>query len=483
MNTFAANLNNLSQMSYTENGAVKYTTTNSKLYDLFAFGGAYRERTVSEKNKLFDDAWNENAVLALKCLFYLRDVRGGQGERIFFRQVLSHFIEERKLNDYQMMYIISLIPEYGRWDDVIYLYDHCTSKSLRAEICTFIYNQLLSDDLTDYPSLLAKWMPSETASDKNQKRLAATFAKKFNLSKKNYRKLLSRLRTKINIVEKLMSENKWEEIEFDKLPSKAGLRYSKAFHRNAEERYQEFINNKHTKVNSGTLYPYEITTKLHNYMTIDEFEPLQKYWDNLPNYIPEGKSAICVCDVSGSMMGRPIEVSTSLSIYCAERLKGDFHNLFITFSEYPQIQKLEGNNIFEKYFNLKRAEWGYNTNLEKVFDLLHEVAINSNREDIPDTVIIISDMEIDAGCRQRKPLETTMQSIMSQWKHDGLKIPHLVYWNVDARHNTVLDRGENITCVSGFSASTFEMILGDKSGIDVMLDKLNSERYNKIKIK
>lgn len=474
-------------MSYTENGAVKYTTTNSKVYDLFALGGAYRNRSYQDRINLFADAWGENSELALKCLFYLRDVRGGQGERLFFRQVFCQLINSDILTEEQVMYLISLVPEYGRWDDVVYIYDNISLKTIKTKISELLHEVLLSDVESRTPSLLAKWMPSETASDKNQKKLAATFAKEFGLSKKNYRKLLSKLRNKINIVEKLMTEGRWEDIEFDKLPSKAGLKYRKAFMKNAAKRYAEFINSEHTTVNSRTLYPYEITHQVDSTGECESVsrKSLQKYWENLPNYIPEGKSAICVCDTSGSMWGRPIEVSTSLGIYCAERLKGDFQDMFITFSRNPKVQKIHGKDIWEKCHNLEKADWGMNTDLEAVFDLLYEVAMESNKEDIPDTIIVISDMEIDYATRNvsTRSLETTMQSIMSKWRNAGLKVPHVIYWNVNARNDTILDRGENITCVSGFSATTFEMVLKDKSGIDLMLDKLNSERYSKVDIK
>ena len=64
--------------------------------------------------------------------------------------------------------------------------------------------------------------------------------------------MLSALRTRINIVEKLMSEDRWDEIEFDKIPSKAGLIYRNVFARKdiTAKRYEEFISNKNTKVNA-----------------------------------------------------------------------------------------------------------------------------------------------------------------------------------------------------------------------------------------
>ena len=323
--------------------------------------------------------------------------------------------------------------------------------------------------------------------------LARQFAKKLGISYKEYRKMLSTLREKINVLERLMSANKWDEIEFDKLPSKAGFKYSKAFMTRPEtaERYYRFMHSDTTKVNSKTLYPYEIVQKCMSRWEYTDDEVLQKYWENLPNYFGDDeKSAICVVDVSGSMRGTPMSVSISLGIYCAERLNGPFKDLFITFSENPKVEKLRGKKITTRVNNMESANWGYNTNLKAVFDLLLDIAKKPGvkPEDIPQSLIIISDMEIDSatsnrggyysGANYHKPsYMSDMEFIRKQWEDAGFKMPHLIYWNVNARNDTILDKGDNITCVSGLSASTFEMILSGKTGINVMLDKLMSERY------
>lgn len=491
-NTFADKLNRISEMGKTENGAIKYTTTGDKVYNLFALGGAYRERDVSDRVKLFNEAYDENPELAIKCLYYLRDIRGGQGERQFFRDCITNLLSTAKLSTNQIKHLISIIPEYGRWDDVVYLYDRIGENGILIDM---IAKQLYADIKAEYPSLLAKWMPSENASSSETKRTARRLAKALLMTNKEYREMLSFIRKKINLVESLMSDNRWDDIEFGKLPSKAGFKYRHAFITREEthERYAEFIKSKDTKVNSGTLYPYEITSKCDTYVDDSEKATLQKYWENLPDYCRgTDKSAICVVDVSGSMYGRPMSVSTSLGIYCAERLRGAFKDLFITFSAEPKVQKIKGKDIYEKVHNLERADWGANTDLVKVFNLLYKIATaeGTRKEDIPNTVVIISDMEIDSAAgtydmwSYKKiddvQINSTMESIRDRWKAAGLTMPHLVYWNVNARNDTILDRGENVTCVSGFSPVLFECVLTGKTGIDVMLDKLNSPRYAEV---
>ena len=77
---------------------------------------------------------------------------------------------------------------------------------------------------------------------------------------------------------------------------------------------------------------------------------------------------------------------------------------------------------------------------------------------------------------------TLMESIREGWKAEGLDdyFPNLVYWNVNARNNTILDLGDNVSYVSGCSPVLFEQVVSGKKGIDLMFDKLLSERYEKI---
>ena len=77
-NTFMENLTNATNFMVTENGALAHKSTRSMVYDMFAFGGAYRKRTDEDCIWLFKNAYEENPELALKCLFYLRDCRGGK---------------------------------------------------------------------------------------------------------------------------------------------------------------------------------------------------------------------------------------------------------------------------------------------------------------------------------------------------------------------------------------------------------------------
>jgi hypothetical protein len=470
-------------VAYTENGAKVYATTKSDLLDFFALGGALRNRSESDIVQLFSRAFAEDKLLALKSAFYFRDIRGGQGERRTFRAILKYLA-----NNYPdiVRKNLHLIPEYGRWDDVYVL----VGTPVEKDVANLIRNQFVSDMTSKYPSLMAKWLKSENASSAETKRLARWTRKVLGLSSRDYRKALTELRTKIKIVEQKMSANQWSEIEYDKLPSKAGMKYRQAFLRHDEERYRAFIEavkSGKKKMNAKTLYPYEIVAKVpYNPRQPVDDETLDAMWKSLPDYVGErNERSIVVADTSGSMWGTPMDVAVSLAIYFAERNKGEFANHFITFSARPQLQEIKGDTISEKVRNLRNAEWGMNTNIEAVFDLILDTAVEHglSQDEMIDKIYIISDMQFDQcvnGGRNKRLFE----EIRERYESHGYKLPQLVFWNVDARQNnfpmSMTETG--VQLVSGFSPMLFEHLVSGISAYELMLKILNSERYSAITI-
>jgi len=485
MNTFMSNLSNATNIGLTTNGAYAHRTTNSAVYDMFATGGAYRQRKDDDCILLFKNAFEENAELAMKCLFYLADCRGGQGERRFFRVcynwLANVYPEVAKKN-------MEFIPEYRRWDDLIY---SLVETPLEEDMITMLQVQLNLDVQSKTPSLLAKWMPSENASSKETKRVANIIREKIHMSHKQYRKLLSALRQRINIVERLMSENRWDEIEFDKIPSKAGLIYKNAFARRdiIAKKYETFAKSADTTVNATTLYPYDVVKQAASALSPVDRAMVEKYWDNLPDYLNGAPlKMMCVVDTSGSMTWgnssvRPIDVAVSLGMYCADRIGGAFHNHFITFSRSPELVKFEGVDFADKVRRVIRRNQCENTDLLKTFALVRNIAKRSNPEDIPNTLVVISDMQIDSGSyfRSKNAVLTEMESERIRWAAEGLKIPHLIYWNVNATGNAnILDASPDVSYVSGCSPVIFKQILTGKTGWDLCLDAITADRYAQI---
>lgn len=503
MNELLKNLKEQSNKTFTANGATTYSSTLTKLYDLFAQGAAMRMASDDDCILMFKNAYEENPEMALKCLFWLRDVRGGQGERRFFRLCINWLALRHKD---EMEHLIKYVSEYGRYDDLFELFD----TPLESEMMGYIKH--IIDKNEDH--LVYKWMPSINTSSKSTQERGRKFAHEFGMSEKEYRKMLSEGRKACHLVETLMSQNKWDQIAFDKLPSRAGLLYSRAFARREEtkERYNAFMNSKTTKVNAGTLYPYDVVRKALEAMDINDYwsshssVPMNdtnrlaanKYWENLTDYFNGATlNALCVCDTSGSMTtsyGKskitPIDVAIALSLYTAERAKGPFKDHFISFSSHPTLIETEGVDFCDKVARIYRQNLCENTNIEATFDLILHTAIRSGlqQSELPETLIIISDMQFDAargyGWRYSgDPTTTLMENIRIKWERAGYNMPKLIFWNVNAASgggNIPMKDEDGITFVSGASPSIFTSILTGKTGQDLMYEALLAPRYNDI---
>ena len=486
-NAFMNGLREATNYKFTENGGIARKSTNSFLYDMFALGGAYRSRSDEDCILLFKNAYEENPEYALKCLFYLRDARGGQGERRFWRVCMRWLAQADVAAARRNM---KNAVEYGRWDD-LYVF---VGTALENEMFAFLKEQLALDVQCKCPSLLAKWLKSENASSHETRILGARTRKAFGMAAKQYRKTLSILRERINVLERLMSAGRWDEIEFDKIPSKAGLVYRNAFARRdiIKAKYEAFAKSDKTKVNAKTLYPYEVVAKAAEYGHYDDVERamLQKYWDNLADYFNNAKlNALAVVDTSASMRGTsemaPINVAISLGMYCAEKANGPFKGHYISFSRQARLIRVEGIDFVDKVRRIYGANLCENTNLVSVFDLVLEVARTNGlaQEELPGALIVISDMEIDTAQGRGNWYHgssnylTEIDSVRAKWAAAGYKLPKLIFWNVSSRNNTILDAGPDVSLVSGASPVLFEQIMAGKSAEDLMFDKLNSERY------
>ena len=344
-------------------------------------------------------------------------------------------------------------------------------------------------------SLLAKWAPSINTSSKETRRLAHVLARAMGVTPAKYRKTLSKLRTRLNVVEKLMSEGDWTGINFEHVPSKANLLYRKAFSRQQPERYTAFIKSVQkgdAKINASTLYPYEIVRDaLRNYS--DQQPDLDALWKALPDYtVDNPHNGIVVCDTSGSMTSNygttivPIWVSVSLAIYFAQRTKGAFKNHFLTFNSNSELVKIRSKDIVSVAREVQGASWGGSTNLQSAFDniLKHATANRVEQSELPDTIYVISDMELNVACSGNN--KTNFEAIKEKYRKAGYKMPRIVFWNVAARNDqSPVKFDENGTAlVSGCSPSIFKTVLSGKNvtPYQVMLDTINAERYSSVMV-
>ena len=494
---FANAVKNNTNIKYTENGAVAYSTTGKVLIDLFAQIGALRSRTEREISEKYAAAFAADPLLATKMLFYAGNIRGGLGERRTFRICLKWLA--RNHADI-VIKNIGLIPYFNRWDSLFVLIDTPAEKEMwkviSDQLCEDMANarKSIKSEKKESISLLAKWMPSETASSAETRKLAYKCITNLELTPRSYRKILTALRKHLRVVEASMSAKEWEAIQYAQVPSYAMKNYRKAFAKHDPEGFTAYKNSLvkgETKINASTLFPYDLVAQYtHKYGYWGTSFPadtiVEAQWKALPNYVQGENNILIMADVSGSMSGRPMETSIGLATYFAQRNKGDYHNLYMTFTDQPHFIELrEGATLAESLKKVINTDVGYNTNLEAAFNLIlkHAVANGISNEDLPKALVVVSDMEIDRYMRYNN--WDFVEIMRAKFASYGYTLPKLVLWNVAARNDTFLSKQEGVLMVSGQAASTFRELCCDldgKTAWDLMLETLGNKMYDCVTI-
>lgn len=467
----------------TENGMPTHSTSGSFVVDFFYEMGGYRNgrKPLGSLIALFYAALGENPNLAIKALFNLRDPRGGMGERKSGR-ILWNSLAKSHPN--LVRQLLPHIPAFSRWDDLFYL----LGTPAEDDAMEFLYHAILSGD-----KLAAKWTPREGKRGPEHFKkgvIASILRKKWELSPAEYRDLLSK---QTEVVETLMCGKSWGKIVFEHVPSQAMKKYRNAFNKHQQERFQEYltaVESGEKKINTSVLTPVDI---MHQYFSkwngVDR--TLEALWKNLPDKVPANISFLPICDVSGSMSGVPMEVSVSLGIYLAQRNKSIFKNGVITFSQNPQLIIFNGKTLYDNMNILKRMEWGMNTNLEGVFGLILDKAVEAKlaAEDLPTHLMIISDMQFDQcvgsntggyGTRNRKFGDSALEMIDRMYAEAGYTRPNIFFWNVATAGGIpakVSDKGTAL--ISGYSPNLLSSVLsGDLNPLRQVEAILNSGRYD-----
>lgn len=482
-NKFLEAMDEVENITLTENGAVTNRSTKNACLDLFAIGSSARSLRRYDIEKLILSAYNENPDKCMKILFHIRDIRGGSGEREFFKIAMDILLQYNKTKSIKKN--LKHIPVFGRWDD-LYIFSYTKLWDKVVEM----FKSQIENDLKDMEagnpvSLLAKWLKSENASSSETIRLAKNTYKSLGYTAKEYRKTLAKLRKYLKVAEVYISKKQYAELDYSKISSRALYKYRKAFNNNDEKRYNEFLdkaNSGEVKINTDNIFPHELVREYYKGSGLNM--ATETTWKNLPNYAGNNNNnAICVCDVSGSMEcmgGIPMNVSIAMGIYFAERNVGVFKDRFITFSTNPEIIKLQGENLYEKVRFLKRANWSMSTNIQAVFDLILNMGLENNvpQKDMPKVLYIISDMEFDSA----EDDKTNFEKIKEKYINSGYEMPTLVFWNVNAKQvqfPTVMN--DKAILVSGFSPMVFQTVVEGLSPVEYMNSIVESERYKDIK--
>ena len=440
----------------TQNGAVQYETSLDKCVDLFSKIGSMRHWGRNGVLEYFEAAFNENPELATQISYWARAAREGSGERKTFYTILDEIA--RTSPDF-ISDNARTLAELGYWKDLL-RYFH-----IPKVISAF------AQSIKDGDRLANKWAPRKGDN-------AKLLRDELGYTNKQYRKWI---KLHSDTVERTMSEKQWDEIKYSSVPGSAMRKYSKAFDKNDNQRFDEWKSDKDSRASVSATYPHQI------YGVMSQDEALaDKLWNSLPDLVANDERILPMIDVSGSMLGTPMEVAIALGWYLAERNESEFKGCFLTFSESPKLVRIKDDlnkmTLAEKFRRIGREDWGMNTDFEKAYMRIldqavkHKVAKNS----MPTMLLVLSDMQFDEsqnggwGTPVAKP---HFENMKDKYEAAGYEFPKLVFWDLDAHMGSQSRcNDENVAMVSGFSPKIMEAVLSAKdfNPQEVMLEALSS---------
>jgi len=423
-------------MNYTTttNGAITNSTSGKECLDLFQRIGNMRHRDRLHILEEFNKAYTDDKELATQVLFWARAARIGSGERKTFHTILS---EIGKTSPDFISDNVSTIAELGYWKDLVpYLH-------IKNVVAVF------AQAIRDKDRLACKWAP----------RKCAVLRDELKMTNKEYRKWLSEYSV---TVEQTMSEKEWSEINYSSVPGSAMRKYNRAFAKQDSKRFDEWKEDKTTKASVSATYPHEV-------LACDDDKLAEKLWNNLPDLLSESEENILpMIDVSGSMFGEPLAVAMSLGMYLSERTKGEFKDMFLTFSENPKLVKLQGDSVLERLTRISQAHWGMSTDFTKAYQHILDVAVKHDvvPDSMPTMLLVLSDMQFNDSQRGM----THFEHMKQEYKNAGYELPKIVFWNLDAHYGTPAEcDDDSVAMVSGFSPSIMKAVL-------------NAEEFNPLSI-
>lgn len=478
---------------FTENGALSnpIKATDARLQ---VFYKATRGISAASVNGMMAAAAKENLFDTIVLAFYTRDCRGGKGERLLGRQMFvwlaaNYPNETRK--------VMSLWAEYGRFDDLLYLVERASPCS---ETALQIFSAQLKDDMKSMEegksvSLAAKWCPSEQSARDRRYGLNNKIRVAFNkhMKRRTFRKtVIVPLRAYLDLVECLMCANKWPEINYSKVPSRAMKILKDAFERHDTARFAAWkgqVAKGEAKINAKALFPHELVKCVRNEKQLDivteeQWKVLQEETRKLGIF----GNTLVLSDVSGSMETPdqlPMNVSLAMGILISSCSASPvFRDRVITFQTDPSFHSLsECKSFREKVLHLVKAPWGGSTNLQAAFELILTSAqmFKVPQAQMPRRLFIISDMQFNSAAGV-----TNFQAMQAKYVKAGYQLPEVWFWNVAARATPnempVESSQDGVVMISGFSPAILKSILTcEKLNPDLaMRAALDAERYVRV---
>lgn len=451
-----------------------------------------RLATEEEILLLFEKAYKEDKTLALKALFFMRDIQGGFGERRAFRIIIMYlaFKEPEVIRKY-----LELIPKFGRYDDLYSLFD----TPLESDVINLFKKQIEIDKYSAKPSNLAKWLKSENTSSKTSKILGKKTRVALGLSPKEYRVLLSNLRRKINILENKMSGNQWERIDYNKIPVNKCLKYKNAFIKHDKERFRSFLD---VKINSRNLTksttedtqyvevetnaPYQIIDSLFKNINDNNLDIFNNLWALLPKYNPDNYGDFIVVDAVSAdgfkNNSKSYTVALSTILYTQQNNKKPFKDYYIHFKGNAKFARVQGNSLYERAVYMKEQRHSNPMDIISTVDLILFNLFKKEvyREQAPENILIITDNDV-AELYENSDL---VLNELKKWKIAGYSIPKIIFWQIEGCKKPLgITQDVNGTVFAyGYSNLLFKLILQGKeiTAEEYIVKSLNKERYNEI---
>ena len=421
--------------------------------------------------------------------------------------------------------------------DPVYRFLHDTVSDVFAEMLKADMQALNAGKLKEI-SLAAKWCPTvDSAYDKSllicESIARRVFPKESDLEYQTLEeahyayRVRDRLRKQVlvplhkvlEIPEVYMSANMWETLPYNRVPSVAMKNYKSHFLKHDSDRFHEYLDDVKrgdSTIAAGALLPHEIIESLED---SDGGEVAELQWKRMVDDLSKkGKLSNCiaVCDVSGSMSGKPMEVCVALGLMISELSEDPWKGQVITFDDNPKIQRIQGESLYEKTSFIREMEWGGSTNFQRVFDEILQVAVEANlsEDQLIQKVFVFSDMEFNEASghyygydsesesksesesveeRQeerearlkRSGWETDYEVIQRKFREKGYnKVPEIVFWNLRNSEATPVPSNQGgVALVSGFSKNLVKLFLengGIINPVTVMHQAITGKMYEKL---
>lgn len=413
---------------------------------------------------LFQKSWIADKETTMKLLLWLRDCRGGAGNRSGARACLKWLAE----NDPAWVDAnIGWVPFVGRWDDLRALF----GTELETLATALWVEAIRKNDV-----LAAKWAD----------RKDTPIQKLMNCKEADLRKLLSKIR-KDHIVEAKMCAKEWEAINYEHVPSVAMARYTKAFGRNDEGRFQAYkqaLAKGEAVIKADVLFPHDCVRTARN----GDTDIANAQFEALPNFLKDADERIIVIsDTSGSMSTAvagsimAVDISQGLALYCSAKMPkdGPFYKKFIGFCSEGSFKDWNGMSFSTAVRSRKIFDGAIGgTRIDKALDLILNTAtfFKVPQDLMPTTLLIVSDMQFHQGAGDGNGTE--VERALKRWTAAGYKVPKVVYWNTAGYAGSPATAAKaNTALISGFSPAILRAVFAgdDFSPVAIMMRAL--EKY------